>query len=71
MVDLGISGLTVPRSIGGTIIFEDYDGLFTVRWDSQQITVHQREQFKKNVYRIGKCATLAEYRLRGLEQPNA
>lgn len=69
--DLGMAQLIVPRGVGGTIIFEDCDGLFTVRWDNQRITVHQGEQFKKNVHRIGNCANLVEYRLRGVVHPNA
>ncbi len=69
--DLGMSGITVPSSVGGTIIFEDSDGLFTVRWDNKRITLHQGEHFNSSVYRIGNSATLADYRLRKQKQPNA
>jgi hypothetical protein len=61
----GIQKINVPANTGGTIIFEDIDGMYAIRWDNFQITMHFRNEFIRKIICIGHSETLDAY-LHGL-----
>lgn len=49
----GLSKFNVRSGTRGTVVFEEQDGIFVVRWDNNVISIHDRDHFFSRVKLIG------------------
>lgn len=49
----GIPVHRIPAGCRGTVVFEEADGIFIVRWDSGKVIIHERESYLASVKELG------------------
>jgi hypothetical protein len=60
--DYGLNKTCIAPNSGGTIVYEDDDGInYAIKWDDGQTTMHNAFDFAKDLICTGHCQTLSDY----------
>lgn len=49
----GIPAYGVPRGCRGTVVFEEADGIFVIRWDTGKVIIHERNFYLTSIKELG------------------